>query len=418
MSQPEVIEADLVVIGGGAAGIFGAIIAASNNPALKILVLEGSSRFLTKVEISGGGRCNVTHACYEPKKLIENYPRGAKELLGLFTRFQPLDSVEWFKSRGVELKSEDDGRIFPVTDSSKTILDCLLKESERLGITLKSRVRIGFVEKEKIGYQIDTNGGKIISYSLLIATGSSASGHKLAKSLGHTITTLAPSLFTFKVKSPLLSDLQGTSFPTSRVELTVGGRAFKTEGSLLITHWGLSGPAILKLSSIASRELLESNYKGELRINWNVLVTESKEEFARYKISSPKRLVQANPLFGFTQRFWRSICEFSGINERTSYAEVSKDRLQRLAKTISETSLEIDGKGEFKDEFVTCGGVSLSEINFKTMESKITPDLYFAGEILDIDGITGGFNFQNAWTTAWHAGMSIGRKKKGLPFNY
>ena len=407
MAQPDTTHYDLLVIGGGAAGIFGAIVAATNNPGLSIAVLESGPRFLTKVEISGGGRCNVTHSCYEPKKLIENYPRGSKELLGPFFRFQPTDTEKWFLDRGVQLKTESDGRVFPTSDSSKTIIDCFLKETEKFGIRLMPRT--GVTEVKKLGdlFHLSLKPEQLTCSTLLLATGSSGSGHKLAKQLGHSITPLAPSLFTFKIRSPLLSGLAGTSFPSASVEIFPRDKSFLTKGAALITHWGLSGPAVLKLSSIAARELYEAAYKARLKVNWNHTVNHPETELLKYKEQFPKRSVGANSMFGFTQRFWKSLCELSTIGEELVYADISKAKLQELALNISESEFEVNGKGEFKDEFVTCGGVSLSEVNFKTMESKITPKLYFAGEILDIDGVTGGFNFQNAWTTAWHFGMAV-----------
>lgn len=407
MLQPEITDFDLIVVGGGAAGIFGAIVAATNNPELSIAVLESGHKFLTKVEISGGGRCNVTHACYEPKKLIENYPRGMKELLGPFSRFQPTDMERWLEERGVTLKTESDGRVFPTSDSSKTIIDCFLKEAEKLKIKLLPRAGVTSVEFRDELFNLTLKSGNLSSKSLLLATGSSGSGHKLANSLGHSLTPLAPSLFTFKIRSPLLNELAGTSFPSSSVELTVGGKTFYNQGPMLITHWGLSGPAVLKLSSVAARELYSTNYSAKLKVNWNPNVQDPESEITKYKTEFPKRTVIANSMFGFTQRFWTSLCASSGISENLIYADIGKAQIQKLAQSISSTELEVLGKGEFKEEFVTCGGVSLSEVNFKTMQSKLVPGLYFAGEILDIDGVTGGFNFQNAWTTAWHAGNSI-----------
>lgn len=407
MLEPENTQFDLIVAGGGAAGIFGAIVAASNNPRLSVAVLESGPKFLTKVEISGGGRCNVTHACYDPKKLVGNYPRGMKELLGPFSRFQPTDTEKWFGERGVTLKTESDGRVFPTSDSSKTIIDCFLKEAETLKINLLPRSGVTSVEVVDGLFNLTLKSGNLLCRNLLLATGSSGSGHKLAKSLGHSITPLAPSLFTFKIRSPLLNELAGTSFPSASLQLNAGGKVFSNQGPMLVTHWGLSGPAVLKLSSIAARELYDANYSAKLKVNWNSTIDDPELEIGKYKKDYPKRTVVANSLFGFTQRFWTKLCSVSGIDENLTYADSNKSQFQKLANSISSTELEVIGKGEFKDEFVTCGGVSLSEVNFKTMQSKIVPGLYFAGEILDIDGITGGFNFQNAWTTAWHAGNSI-----------
>jgi predicted Rossmann fold flavoprotein len=407
MTEPAETNFDLIVVGGGAAGIFAAINLAQLRPEFKIAVLEGGHKFLTKVEISGGGRCNVTHSCYEPKRLIVNYPRGEKELLGPFNRFQPRDMENWLRERGVELKTETDGRVFPITDSSKTIIDCFINEATKLGVDLLPRTGVTGIKKLGDKFSIETKNRTFQANKVLLATGSSHSGHKLAEALGHKITPLAPSLFTFKIKSPLLFDLAGTSFQSTELTLTVLDKTFKNVGPLLITHWGLSGPAVLKLSSIAARELFQADYSAKLLVNWNSKCLNAEEELNKFKASNPKKTISANSMLGFTQRFWKNLCTIANIEENLTYADTSKVKLQALANAISKTEFSVYGKGEFKEEFVTCGGVSLAEVNFKTMESKLCEGLYFAGEVLDIDGVTGGFNFQSAWTGGWHVAQSM-----------
>jgi predicted Rossmann fold flavoprotein len=405
---------DLIVIGGGAAGFFGALRAAEFDRSLRVVILENGPRFLTKVQISGGGRCNVTHGIYEQKKLIENYPRGRKELLGPLFRFQPKDTFEWFNTRGVELKTECDGRVFPITDSSKTIIDCFLSEAQRLNIKLSPRTAVTNLQKYDDRFIVTTPNGEVSGRNILLATGSSPTGHKLAANLGHTITKLSPSLFTFKIRAPILDGLPGTSFPATHLTLRVGEKTFDFRGPTLITHWGLSGPAVLKLSSFAARELHAADYRAQLTVNW---LDSEKDAFGllcTYRKSHPKRGVMSHSPFALTERFWKRLCELSSLSEELVYADLSNASVNELVRHLQNSELEISGKGEFKEEFVTCGGVLLSEINFKTMESKLVPHLYFAGEILDIDGITGGFNFQSAWTTGWHAGTAIAENASAL----
>ncbi len=342
---------DLVVIGGGAAGIFAAICAKTAHPQAQVVVLEKTGVLLSKVKVSGGGRCNVTHACFEPGLLVKNYPRGEKELLGPFHRFQPRDIVEWFQSRGVRLKTEPDGRMFPVTNSSSTIIECLLTEARKLGVEIRLQQRVEKIEK---GFKIYLKDKEPLQcQSLILATGSSPEGFQFAQSLGHAIVPPVPSLFTFNVPTSPLKDLSGVSVPAATVTLGPYSRT----GPLLITHFGFSGPAILKLSAWGAKYLHEKNYKTEFIIDWGEI--ESLPKSLRNKLSTSK-----------------------------------------------ETYL-MDGKTTHKEEFVTCGGIDLKEVHFKTMESKICPGLFFAGEILNIDGITGGFNFQNAWTTGYLAGSSV-----------
>jgi predicted Rossmann fold flavoprotein len=383
---------DVIVIGGGAAGFFAALAAKKENT--RVALLEKSAVLLSKVRVSGGGRCNVTHSCFNPIQLSKNYPRGEKELVGPFHRFQPRDTIQWFESRGVSLKTEADGRMFPVTDSSETIIGCLVGEAKKLGVEIFLKQRVQEIQKTDEGFIV----GPFRAKKLILATGSSAEGHAWAKSLGHTIQPPVPSLFTFNVPNSPLAELSGVSF--QKVKLQVG--AFTQTGPLLITHFGFSGPAALKLSAWAARYLFEREYQVELLINWlpDLSLEQIKEQLLSLKKSAPqKTLLMENP-FQFTKSFWKTIVDPKRLND------FSQKELYVLAEKLHRDVYQVKGKTTNKEEFVTCGGVTLKEVNFKTMESKICPGLYFAGEVLDIDGVTGGFNFQNAWTTGYIAGNS------------
>jgi predicted Rossmann fold flavoprotein len=411
---------DLIVIGGGAAGFFAAIQAAEITPNIKILILEGTPKLLSKVEISGGGRCNVTHNCFDPRELISHYHRGKRELLGPFSRFQPKDTIEWFQAKGVAIKTEADGRMFPETNTSQTIISCFLEQAEKYGIEIKKKTRVSEItKKDSENFLITTRDGEIFeATNVLLATGSSKEGHQLAESFGHTITELAPSLFTFTIQNPILIDLAGLSFPSAEVNLKVTEKDFVLQGPVLITHWGLSGPAILKLSSQAAKELFQEKYQAKLRINWIGIKQEKVfQELEQARKEYPLRNIQKHPLFQLQKRFWERCCELAGIFEMIKYSECSNDLLRKLANILTQTELQVSGKGEFKEEFVTCGGVSLEEIDFRTYESKIVSGLFFAGEILNIDGETGGFNFQNAWTGGWHVGNAVGFKVDTAKFS-
>jgi len=395
---------NLAVIGGGAAGFFAAL----NSSSSETIILEGTTKLLSKVRVSGGGRCNVTHSCFDPRELIKKYPRGSRELLGPFNRFQPKDTVEWFSERGVALKTEEDGRMFPVSDSSETIIDCFLNESKSRGIEIKLQTRVTELNKEGDLFLLKTKSEEIIrAKNVLLASGSSEGGHALAESLGHSITPLAPSLFTFKIAHPLLQGRAGISFPNAELELKCsGGEVFKDRGPLLITHWGVSGPAPLRLSAWAARELCRDDYQATLKVSWIGESVEAISEILKgERIKNPKKLVRNLPIFPVPGRFWERIAE--DLPRDISCSELSNKHIHYLATTLSALELAVDGKGEFKEEFVTCGGVKLSEIDFKNFESKLVPGLFFAGEILDIDGITGGFNFQAAWTAGWHVGQAV-----------
>jgi predicted Rossmann fold flavoprotein len=401
----------LIVIGGGAAGFFGAIAAATHNRRLQVTILEASRQPLGKVLISGGGRCNVTHHCFEVDRLIQYYPRGGKALRGAFTRFQPKDTVEWFTSRGVKLKTEADGRMFPITDRSETIADCLLHTAKMAGIRLKTGVLVKSVQKELDGFLVTLKTGETLRGDrLLLATGSNPLGYRWAKELGHSIESPIPSLFTFNIRDPRLQDLAGISVESARVKLLdTGNQKLEQTAPLLITHWGLSGPAILKLSAWGARIFSQNNYRMKLQVNWlpEYNLETLNQFFLTVKEQNHKKQVSSYCPLKLPKRLWQRYVMLNGISEEKVWAEISKKELNKLAIDLTQGTLEINGKGVFKEEFVTCGGVSLKEVNFKTMESKIVARLYFAGEILDIDGVTGGFNFQSAWTTGWLAGMGL-----------
>ncbi len=397
------------IIGGGAAGIFAAIQAAENKRYSNITVFEASSSLLQKVKISGGGRCNVTHNCFDPQTLILNYPRGKQFLKRCFYKFQPQDTVDFFLKRNVKLKAESDGRMFPITDSSQTIIDCFVSEIKRHNITIHYNSPIQEINKLQNGFELIDNNNVTYNFdSVLLATGSSKRGYKLAKSLGHTIIETVPSLFTFKISDERLDSLSGVSCSNITATLILGKKKYNQTGPIVITHWGLSGPAILKLSAFAARELYEHNYQADLKINFapNLnqdeilrLINKTKSEH------SHKNICTIQP-FDFPKSLWRNIIRHLCITPDITWGELSKKEINKLSEQIQNSIFQVEGKGVFKDEFVTCGGVSLKEIDSNSMQSKICDNLFFAGEILDIDGVTGGFNFQAAWTTGFIAGKS------------
>ena len=402
----------IIIIGGGAAGFFAAITAAMAHSRSAITLLETGREFLTKVRISGGGRCNVTHHCFEPSQLVQYYPRGGKALRGAFSRFQPKDTVAWFKSRDVTLKTEADGRMFPITDDSATIANCLLESAKEYGVHLRPNSPVKSLQKIENQFWIELKNGEILKGDrVLIATGSNPTGYRWAKELGHQVQEPVPSLFTFNIKDPRLTDLAGIAVENVRVSLvSPDKKKLEQMGPLLITHWGASGPAILKLSAWGARLLHDQNYQMPLIINWlpnynretlQAILLETKQSQPR------KQILTVSPV-EIPKRLWQSLATFIGIDSKMVWADLSKKSLNNLLIELLQGEYLIKGKGVFKEEFVTCGGVNLSEINFKTMESKKCPGLFFAGEVLDIDGVTGGFNFQSAWTTGWLAGKSIG----------
>jgi predicted Rossmann fold flavoprotein len=402
---------DLIVIGGGAAGFFGAINCGAKNPKLKILLLEKSSKLLSKVKISGGGRCNVTHRCFEPTPLSGHYPRGQKELKKMFRVFHAQDTVDWFAARGIRLKSEEDGRMFPITDDSQTIIDCFLEESSKLGIQIELNCGAERIERNAKGFEVHTSKNVYQAAKVLVAIGGhpQKSAYQWIENLGHTIDPLIPSLFTFNDSEKKFRDLMGISVATAEVK--IAGTKFSECGPVLITHWGLSGPAVIKLSAWAAEYLNKQNYTFQVLVNWTGHLSEEELRtlFQAHKMNRPKQKVFSNPFFGLSQRLWQRLAELAEIDSSKIWGETSNKDINRLIEWLARSSFKIKGKTTFKEEFVTCGGVPLTEINLDTMESRLVPGLYFAGEVLNIDGETGGFNFQGAWTTSYLAALSISK---------
>ena len=402
----------IAVIGAGAAGFFGAIRIKSLLPDANVVVFEKSNKMLAKVKVSGGGRCNVTNSCVEVSSLIKNYPRGAKEMRSPFMQFSCVDTVKWFKERGVDLKAEADGRMFPVTNNSQTIIDCLMDEAEKFGVefSLGSTIKkINSIDK-KIELVFDNDSTSVFD-AVLVATGGhpNKEGFRWLTSTNHTIVEPVPSLFTFNFKDKTISALMGVSVSNAQVKIV--GTKYEYSGPLLITHWGISGPAVLKLSSFAARSLAEMKYEFVTSVNWlNKKEEEVRQLILQVKSHFPKRtLFRLNEL-ELPKRLWEYILFKLKIDGEQIIGNISKDSLNRIVNNIVNDQYEVKGKTTFKEEFVTCGGIALNEIDFKTMESKLVPNLFFAGEVLDIDAITGGFNFQAAWTTGFIAGSEIGKR--------
>lgn len=408
----------VAVIGGGAAGFFAALRHKSLFPENEVIIFEKTSKVLGKVKISGGGRCNVTHACYEVKKLVQFYPRGSRELIGPFNRFQPSDTIKWFEDRGVELKTEEDGRMFPVTDQSQTIIDCLMNEAIKLGVRIyyKHELNDIIVNADQTFDLRFKDQEAYPANRLIITTGSNEMIWEKLKALGHQIDPPVPSLFTFNIVDKRLEEFPGVSWPRVEVEFEAKIKdeveakvkvknKVKTEGPMLVTHWGLSGPAILKLSAIGARELHECNYQFKIKVNfiYPYSTNEVFEELTEFKTLNPNKLVTNISFHSFTSRIWTAWMDQFGYTGKT-WQNLSKKDLQSLAEKLTKAEFEVRGKSTFKEEFVTCGGVDLKEIDMKTMQSKKIKNLYFAGEVLNIDALTGGFNFQAAWTTGWIAG--------------
>ncbi|HEV2392954.1 MAG TPA: NAD(P)/FAD-dependent oxidoreductase [Verrucomicrobiae bacterium] len=401
----------VVVVGGGAAGFFAAIVCAEASPSARIALLEKSSQFLSKVRISGGGRCNVTHACFDGRELSGQYPRGGAALLGPFTVFQPRDTITWFEARGVKLKTEPDGRMFPASNSSQTILDCLVRTAQRAGVELLVNRGVDSVAaRSGGGFALRLTGGETLDCQrLMLATGGcrGARGGRLACSLGHSLEPPVPSLFTFHIASDWLRGLAGISLELAEVSVPAAG--LRERGGLLVTHTGLSGPAILRLSAWGARALHGMDYQFPLRVNW---VPHLESEALAAHLDSRRRaqgarLVVNAPVAPLPARLWEVLVLAAGIPKTTRWACLSRSARHQLVQQLITTELRAAGKSLNQEEFVTCGGVRLSEVNFKTMESRFTPGLYFGGELLDIDGLTGGFNFQAAWTTGWIAGRAM-----------
>jgi len=398
----------VVIVGGGAAGFFAAITCAEANPAVNVTILEKSARFLSKVKISGGGRCNVTHACFDARELSAHYPRGERPLIGPFRAFQPQDTIEWFRRRGVEMYTQDDGCLFPVSDSSQTIIDCFTSAAHNAGVTMRTRAGVEAIARDGDEFVLRLEGGQELRADrVLLATGGCrvASMGDLAVSLGHTLEPPVPSLFTFHVAAPWVHELAGIVIEP--VEASAAG--LRETGILLFTHWGVSGPVILRLSAWRARELAEVDYRFTLRLNWfpGRTLDEVAELLDARRAEHPAKLVVNTPLAPLTARLWEALVIASGIPRETRWSGLSRAQRHALLQQLTRTELPVTGKTLNKDEFVTCGGVSLSEVDFKTMQSRVVPGLYFAGELLDIDGITGGFNFQSCWTTGWLAGNAM-----------
>jgi predicted Rossmann fold flavoprotein len=398
---------DVIVVGGGAAGFFAAIQCKAQNESLNVIILEQSKEVLNKVRISGGGRCNVTNSIWEPKELSKHYPRGEKELLGPFHKFACGDTMSWFEERGVPLKIEEDGRVFPESDDSASIVDCLLQQVKRFNIKISHNAKVKEITFLVDGYQVHTNTETLTSKNLVLTTGSSPFFWDLLKTKGYQITSPVPSLFTFNTKDPRFAGLMGLSMPT--VEIKVKDSKLESEGPILITHWGLSGPAILKLSAWGAKILAEKNYKFSIVIDW--LPQFSIDDIKKIKNNAGAKTILANPLGNMPSRLWKSLLSITSIDENSKWADINKDLLDHIISALKDCPFNINGKSTFKEEFVTAGGVDLKQINFNTFESKLHNGLYMAGEIIDIDAITGGFNFQAAWTGGYLIGKAIGERK-------
>ncbi len=403
----------IAVVGGGAAGFFAAITAAEAAPGCTVTIYEATAHLLAKVKVSGGGRCNVTHACFEPRELVKRYPRGARELLGAFSRWQPRDTVEWFEARGVTLKSEEDGRMFPVTDTSQTIIDCLMRAAREAGVVIRTSCGVKTADRgggAPAPFRLAlTTGETAEADRLLLAAGGNRSnaGFAIAERFGHTIEPPVPSLFTFNIKDARLEGLAGVSVEEAVTE--VASFKLKERGPVLVTHWGLSGPGILKLSAWGARALHDAGYKFTLRVNWapryNPETARAALEQAR--AANPKKQITTWCPVGLPSRLWEKLVAAAGLAPDAIWTGIGNAPLRALAAQVCEAEFAVDGKSTFKEEFVTCGGVRLTEVDFRTMESRLVSGLHFAGEFLDVDGITGGFNFQNAWTTGRLAGLAM-----------
>ena len=401
---------DVIIVGGGPAGFFAGIRCAELNPQLNVLIFEKAQQTLGKVLISGGGRCNVTHACFDPAQLITYYPRGGAALRGAFTRFQPEDTIKWFEKHGVKLKTESDGRMFPVTDSSTTIAECLRESAKKAGVKVQTGASLQKVESlSENGFRLevrsDARAFHLQTKKLLLATGSDPTTREIVKALGHSIEAPVPSLFTFNIADKRLEGLAGVSVEPVTVKMD----SLLQRGPLLITHWGLSGPAVLRLSAWGARSLFEKKYRATLFVNWlgDTTFDRALDVLQKHKAwhENARKKVLTEP--AFTQlpaRLWKQLANFIG---EKNWADISKAEIKKLAEDLTACQFEITGKGQFKEEFVTCGGVRLNEVDFKTMQSRVVDNLFFAGEVLDIDGITGGFNFQSSWTTGWLAGSAL-----------
>jgi len=415
MSAP---RQEIAIIGGGAAGFFAAVNCARSFPQHHVTIYEKSAKLLSKVRVSGGGRCNVTHSCFEITDLVKNYPRGEKNLINAFARFSVSNTISWFEERGVKLKTEEDGRMFPVTNNSETIINCLMAEAGKFHVDIVTRAEVTrFAKNTEEKFVISFDDGKIIiADKLLIASGGypKAESFNWLRETGHEIISPVPSLFTFNIPGDPVVNLMGVSVSSAR--LRIEGSKHLVEGPLLVTHWGMSGPAVLKLSSMAARDLAEKKYEFNLIVSW---VADDNGEnvrqvFHTLKRDSGPRVIYSHSPFEMPKRLWMFLLNKINIGETARWADLSNEQVKNLVRCLTNDVYKIKGKTTFKEEFVTCGGVSLRDVDMKTMESKKCPGLYFAGEVLDIDAITGGFNFQAAWSTGFLAGMNMGNSADGI----
>ncbi|GGK81352.1 NAD(P)/FAD-dependent oxidoreductase [Rufibacter glacialis] len=413
------MQETVVIIGGGAAGFFGAITCAEANPKLKVVLLEKTSKLLSKVRVSGGGRCNVTHACFQPLAFSHHYPRGQKALKKLLPLFGAQDTVNWFEQRGVKLKAEPDGRMFPQSNTSETIVDSLLQAARQAGVQIHTSLGVNSLEIQEPASSsrrfklVLSNGSTLEAAKVLVSTGGSPKpeGYQWLQALGHTIEPPVPSLFTLNVPTSPFKDLLGVSVPKAKVKLT--GQKLETEGPLLITHWGLSGPAVLRFSAWGARLMHGLSYTGTALVNWVPGATEEqvRQQILQQRQLSPRRTVFTNPLYQLPTRLWQRLCVLSEVPEQVKWAEMPGKAQNKLIELLLRTPFEMKGKTTFKEEFVTCGGIKLDELHLERMESRLVPGLFFAGEVVDIDGITGGFNFQAAWTGGYLAGKAMAEER-------
>ncbi len=410
LTNNDALKFDLIVLGGGAAGFYGAIQAAELHPGIKIMILEKSSKLLSKVRVSGGGRCNVTHNCFDPAELAKHYPRGRKSLRSVFGQYQARDTVAWFATRKVALKAEPDGRMFPVTDSSQTIIDCFLAEADRRNIRVRTGTEVIAVKPADGHYEIRTAGDELFqARKVLIAIGGSpnSAAYDLVRALGHTIAAPIPSLFTFNDSDKRFADLMGIAVPNA--EVRIAGTRHEQVGPLLITHWGLSGPAVIRLSAWAAEYLHSAQYNFTALVSWIGPATEEKTRayLLSRKTAAGKQSILNNPLFSLPQRLWERLCRLADVPDGKVWGEASFRNINKLLELLIRCPFQIRGKTTFKEEFVTCGGVDLAEVDMNTMESEKMKGIFFAGEVLHVDGETGGFNFQAAWSTAWLAAKGL-----------
>jgi hypothetical protein len=406
----------LVVIGGGAAGFFCAVNAARLAPHLKVALVEKTGKLLSKVRVSGGGRCNVTHACFEIPALVKKYPRGTNFLKKTFHQFNTIHCIDWFETRGVKLKTEADGRMFSITDNSQTIIDCLLREANKYRVEVLMNAEVKAIRHEAALFHLQLSADRLLTADYVcVACGGypKTTMFNWLTQLGHTIEQPVPSLFTFNIPGNSITELMGVSVDKATVKVV--GSKLADEGPLLITHWGLSGPAVLKLSAWGARELALKNYHFDILVNWLPNYTEQslreKWQLIRNEKSSQK-IGNRNP-FNLPNRLWLYLINLSGIDESIRWADLPGKEQNKLIKNLTASEFSVKGKTTFKEEFVTCGGIKLSEVDANSMQSKIVPNLYFAGEIMDVDGITGGFNFQHAWTSGWIAAKAIAEASRG-----